>query len=166
MIRISILGLVVAALASPVYGETQTSNTAISDSKPILDQDQKETWALLAGKWYGSQPTKNGGLRQHIVERSTDGKYKITFRSYDRDGTFKDKTEVGFWGASGPVYFSMYRGSVEGGKFRPANPANPYNYDAYRILTLTSETFEYESYDSGNRYVVKRVSSDFTFPKP
>jgi len=37
-------------------------------------------------------------------------------------------------------------------------------YDAYKIITLNSEVFEYESFSSGNRYTLIKVPDDFVFP--
>jgi hypothetical protein len=144
---------------------TDTSKEAITSVKPSLTLSQEKTWKLMIGKWYGSQPTKDGGKKREIMERAPNGTYKITFRVYGKDGKYKEQTEVGHWGVSGPVYFLIFRGWVKGDKFSPANPADPYNYDAYKIVRLTNEIFEYESYSSGNRYIIKRVPQEFEFPE-
>ncbi|WP_445364935.1 hypothetical protein ACJJJB_11410 [Microbulbifer sp. ANSA001] len=152
-------GLIVTGCAT-----TNTSSVAITSAKPSLTFSQEETWNLMLGKWYGSQPTKDGGKRQEIVERFPQGTYKITFRTYDKDGKIKEQTEAGQWGVSGPVYFTIFRGWVEDNHLSPSNPADPFNYDAYRIIKLDNEMLEYESYSSGNKYVIKKVSNDFQFP--
>lgn len=143
---------------------TNTSTMAVTSEKPSLTLSQEETWNLMIGKWYGSQPTKDGGKKQEIMERSPQGAYKITFRVYDKDGKHKEQAEAGYWGVSGPVYFTIFRGWVQGNQISPSNPADPYNYDAYRIIKLNNEVFEYENYSSGNKYVIKKVPNDFQFP--
>ena len=120
---------------------------------------------MMVGKWYGNQPTKDGGLRQQLIQRAPDGTYGITFRVTNQDGEIIEQTEVGQWGVSGPVYFSIFRGWLDGDEFIPADSADPYNYDAYRILTLTSDFFEYEHVTTGNRFTLERVSNDFDFPE-
>ncbi|MGH2509789.1 MAG: hypothetical protein ACRDHZ_20615 [Ktedonobacteraceae bacterium] len=143
---------------------TRTSDVAINSEKPSLTLSQDETWNLLIGKWYGSQPTKDGGVKKEIMERSPQGTYQVTFRVYDKEGKYKEQTETGYWGVSGPVYFTIFRGWVEGDHLSPSNPSNPYNYDAYKIIKLNSEVFEYESYNSRDKYATKKVHQDFEFP--
>lgn len=163
MRTLSIISILIM-LAMMGCATTHTSTEEITSVKPSLPSSQEEAWNLLIGKWYGSQPTKDGGEKKEIVERSPQGTYQITFRIYGKDGQYKEQTEAGQWGVSGPVYFTIFRGWVKGNRFSPSNPADPYNYDAYRIIKLNNEEFGYENYSSGNRYIVKRVSDDFVFP--
>lgn len=142
---------------------TNTSNIAIDYEKTGLTYNQEKTWEIMIGKWYGSQPVKDGGTRQWIAERSDDGTYKITFRRYGKNGEIEEQTEVGYWGVSGPIYFSIFKGWVKDGYLEPSNPRDPYNYDAYRIISLTDSVMEYESASSGNRYTLKKVATDFWF---
>ncbi len=53
---------------------------------------------------------------------------------------------------------------LDDGKLSPADSDDPYNYDAYKIVTLTSEEFEYEGYSSGSKFLIKTVANDFEFP--
>ena len=158
-IVVVLVGLIVTGCAT-----TETSKVAVTSEKPSLTLSQEETWNLMIGKWFGSQPTKDGGKKQEIMERSPQGTYQITFRVYDKNGKMKEQSESGYWGVSGPVYFTIFRGWVEGNQLFPSNPADPYNYDAYRIIKLNNETFEYENYSSGDKYVIRRVPNDFKFP--
>ena len=145
--------------------EDFTSEKAVTDPKPDLKLKEAETWGLMIGKWYGSQPTKEGGARSHIVERFPNGTYRITFRLYDPQGGYREQREVGHWGVSGPIYFTILRGWLEGDKMAPADPGDPYYQDAYKIITLNDEVFEYEHAASGNRFSIRRVPQDFEFPK-
>ncbi|NAW87989.1 hypothetical protein, partial [Photobacterium halotolerans] len=116
----------------------------------------------MLGKWYGDLPTKEGGRKQWTIERSTDGTYRIDFLITKNDGMTQQSSEAGHWGVAGDIYFSMYRGAIDNGQFYPSNPSDPYNYDAYNIIRLTKESFEYQNIDSGNKYTVKKVSMNFT----
>ncbi len=162
--RLNIVTSLFIGLALTGCATTNTSTVAVTSQKPSLTLSQEETWNLMTGKWYGSQPTKDGGKKQEIMERSPQGTYKITFRVFDKDGKYKEQAEAGHWGVSGPVYFTIFRGWIEGDQLSPSNPADPYNYDAYKIIELNTDVFEYENYSSGNRYVIKRVPNDFQFP--
>lgn len=139
-------------------------NTEVTDSKPTLSASEEERWTLMVGKWYGSQPTKGGGLKQHIAERYPDGSYKITFKITDARGNSKKSSEVGNWGISGPIYFTIFRGWLNQERIKPSDPSSPYNYDAYNIINLTSEVFEYNHVTTGNRYKIQKVESNFVFP--
>jgi len=54
-----------------------TSQQVISSLKPAILRDQQDNWVLLTGKWYGSQPTRDSGIRKELMERSSDGKYIV-----------------------------------------------------------------------------------------
>jgi len=144
---------------------TNTSNGIITNIKTDLSTTEEQKWEFLSGKWFGSQPIKDGGVRQEIMERSPQGTYKITFRVYDKEGKHQEQTEAGHWGVSGPVYFTSFRGWVKGKEFNPANPSDPYNYDAYRIIKLNNEVFKYEHFTQKGTYIIKKVSNDFVFPE-
>lgn len=137
----------------------------IDEGKPPLSLSQQAKWAQLVGRWFGSEITKNGGKVMWIAERNNDGKYKIHFRIIEASGNQINKIEVGEWGVSGPVYFTIYKADLDGDKVVPVDPTDPYNRDAYKILRLTNDIFEYESFDSNNKYSVRKVSTDFTFPE-
>jgi hypothetical protein len=141
-----------------------TSREAVVAAKPRLGQSEEAAWNAMVGRWYGSQPTADGGVYRWIMDRSPRGTYEMTGRVYDGAGHYEERVEVGQWGISGPVYFSIYRGWIEGRILRYSDPTDPYNYDAYRIIRLTGEVFEYEAYDTKSRYVVRKVPPDFKLP--
>src|SRR3546814_1723567 len=72
--------------------------------------------------------------------------FRITFRFYDADGSYREQVEVGEWGISGPVYFLSTKGWVDDGTFLKADTRNGELYDAYKILKLNAGIFEYEHY--------------------
>ncbi len=143
------------SLKSPDY--------SVTSSKPAVSSSQEGTWKLMIGKWYGKQPTKDGGTKEEIIEKLPNGTYKIQFRVTQPDGTKTERTEVGYWGVSGNIYFSIFKGWLSGSEIISANPTDPYNYDAYHIIELTTEKFEYQHVSTGNRYVNQRVGNDFKF---
>src|SRR5690606_40558773 len=50
-----------------------------------------------------------------------DGTYQLTVRDYSLDGSYLQQVEVGQWGISGPVYFTIMKGWQDGPRFKPAN---------------------------------------------
>jgi len=137
----------------------------IDEGKPYLTQSQEAKWTQLTGRWFGSELTKTGGKVMWIAERRNDGTYRIQFRIIDISGKKQEKIEMGEWGVSGDIYFTTYKADLVGDKVVPVDPTDPYNRDAYRILKLTNETFEYISVDSSNKWTVRKVPADFKFPE-
>lgn len=126
---------------------------------------QAEQRLLLAGSWFSEAPLKDGGTRLQLTKRNLDGTFVTTFRLIAEDGSFKQQTEVGLWGVSGPVYFTITRGWKEARKIHKADPTDASLNDAYQILELNEQRFRYRSWQSGSEYRLERVSEDFTFPK-
>lgn len=139
-----------------------TSATNIENSKPRLKYTQKEKWNLMVGKWFGFQPTKDGGQRKWLAERNPNGTYVITFRSYEKDGSYRESVEVGEWGISGSIYFTIFKARVIGAELYPVDPTDPYNRDAYNIVSLNKKRFEYISSDNGQHYVTEKVGQEFS----
>jgi len=141
-----------------------TSNQQVSSVKPRLSIDQRQRWDLMVGRWYGSQPTKQGGTRQQLMERYSDGTYKIILKHISLGGKERFNSEVGQWGVVGPVYFSIFRGWVEEWGVKPSDTSDPYNYDGYEIIELDTKVFKYKSYSSGVIYTLRKVGKEFIFP--
>ena len=157
----SILFFAVLSLSVGTCSSVMGSSTVIPKAKPSLTLSQKKTWQLLQGKWYGRQPTDDNGTIEWLAERYSDGTYKIDFRQISKDGTKNDSTEVGQWGASGNIYFSIFRGRVVNKKILPVDPSSPYNYDAYEILQLSDKVFKYKAASSNHYFVAKRKPKSF-----
>ncbi len=132
--------------------------------KPDITLSAAQQRNALLGKWVGEKKSDKGELQKWLVERYVDGTYKIVFRIYKNETNYKQQTEVGQWGVSGPIYFSILRGWIKEGNYIPANPEDPYHYDAYRIISLKENSFEYETIEPNIRFKVNKVPSDFNFP--
>lgn len=133
-----------------------------SVKQPDVSQEQQR--ALLIGTWFGDAKTKDGGRRLQITERAPDGTYKVMFRIMEPSGRIWEQSEVGFWGASGGIYFTITRGWLDGQDFSAANPTDASLNDAYQILELTNARFRYRALPSGNTYSLSRVADSFEFP--
>lgn len=157
--------LALAFALFPLGGLAQTSEEKVTPVKPPASEAEVEAWKLMVGTWYGTSSTHNGGLVQRLAEKYPDGTYKVRFRIHAPGGEIFERTEVGHWGISGDIYFAIYRGRIEGEELVRSDPSDPYNYDAYKILSLTENRFEYEHVSNGNRYAVERVGPDFEFPE-
>src|SRR3546814_4829887 len=68
---------------------------------------------IFVGRWYGEEPEPGGITRRWVVDAFPDGVFRITFRFYDADGSYREQVEVGEWGIYGPVYFLSNKGRSE-----------------------------------------------------
>ena len=154
------LSLLYVTACSTIY----TSKESVYYEKPDLSKDQVQNWALMVGAWYASQPSIDGGTRQIVSERFSDGTYKYRFKFTDSSGKVKESTEVGQWGVAGDIYFSIYRGKLTENGVKYSDPSDPYNYDAYQIIELSKSQFVYKSITNGSVFTAVRVESDFVIP--
>ena len=134
------------------------SSDEISEIKPELTMDKEKQRAFFIGEWESFQPTKEGGKRHTLMTRLPDSRYVVEFKVYNSESklTIQQK-EFGFWGVSGGIYFTMYRGSVENDEFFPVDPNNAYYYDAYMISEITKDKLIYNSLSSENTFTYTRV---------
>lgn len=140
-------------VGNPTIAATNDSMTA-----------QQERRDLLIGMWFGETPPTAGGHIQWIIDRARDGTYQIKFRIYGADGRFRTHMETGIWGVSGPVYFSATQGWRQGNQVVGTDTAKARFYDAYEILALKKNLFEYRHYVTGTSYKVRKVGRNFKFP--
>lgn len=143
--------------------ETLTSNNVVTPIKQGNPEKEIAKWNQLIGSWYGSQLTSDGTTRKWVMKHQSNGKYLVHFKFYKGSTLLKEQKEYGEWGVSGDIIFSTLKGWVDGEKLLPAEPVNPYCYNAYKIIKLTENSIEYKHVDSGNSYIVNRVSDTLSF---
>lgn len=145
-----------AAVGGPAVSDGQIDETLAMAKSPR---------EIFVGRWYGETPVAGGVTKRWVVDAFPDGVFRITFRFYDKDGSYREQVEVGEWGISGPVYFLSTKGWVDDGMFLKADTRNGELYDAYKILKLDAGVFEYEHYVNGSRYQVRKVDTGFALPE-
>lgn len=154
--------LLVSAMLSSCAGLLD-KEPAITASKAETTESEQDRRDAMVGNWIGEAPLKEGGSRKWLVQRSNDGTYAVTFVVMATGEEAEVSQEVGFWGISGPIYFSITKGwLLADGSVKRTDPSNAYFYDAYKIVELTPQRFEYESFSTGNRFIVEKVAQDYT----
>lgn len=153
----------ILALSTTPSTQTSAPNIGVSGINTHTGPAREDQWNALVGTWFGSSESADG-KHMWISEKKYDGTYKTRFRTIYPSGKTRDKVEVGKWGVSGNVYFTIYEADIIEGRAIPADITDPRNRDAYRILKLTDDVFEYEHLDSGVRYTAKKVPADLVFP--
>lgn len=97
--KYALIFVVLSVLLSGGCTTTRLANETVDFEKPGLSKSQEETWALMLGKWYGDQPTKDGGRKQWVVERLADGKYAFNLTGWPatviRAGTDANNLPIG-----------------------------------------------------------------------
>ena len=137
---------------------------------PVTHSKENETAQTIAqrqalvGTWRGEAPVKSGGSRSWVVQRYVDGTYQVDFTLIDAAGTKSSHSEFGVWGTSAGIYFTATRGYVESSGIVPADTTDPTLYDAYKIIDLTQDAFEYQNLSTGNRFIVKRTHGAVSAP--
>jgi hypothetical protein len=118
----------------------------------------------MIGKWFGISALDEGRLRRYITEHHADGTFKIHFRTYKSDKTYEDQIEIGLWGVSGNIHFTITRGWLVNGEVVPADPTDASLYDAYEIIRLTEDELEYKAVYAEAVFRVRRVPDSFELP--
>lgn len=160
MIRVAHIPLILSCLVVASCASTSPV-THSKEGETVQTITQRE---MLIGIWRGEAPVKSGGSRFWVVQRHPDGTYQIDFTLINASGAKSSHSEIGIWGTSAGIYFTATRGYVEGSGIDPADTTDPTLYDAYRIIDLTYDKFEYQNLSTGNRFVVKRVMPSASAP--
>ena len=160
-VLMALLLLMWSQQARAAVGDAEIANGQIDESLAMAKSPRE----IFVGRWYGETAKTDGSAKRWIVDAFPDGVFRITFRFYEEDGSYREQVEVGEWGISGPVYFLSTKGWVDDGMFLKADTRNGELYDAYKILKLDAAVFEYEHYVNGNRYQVRKVDTGFALPE-
>lgn len=126
--------------------------------KPELSPFLEDRSQMFIGKWQGQSPTQDGGTRVWIEDFLPDGSHKIEFSIFNESGDKIDyQIEEGFWGVSGPVFFTITRKIQYPTRILQITEANSYYHDAYKIDQHTENTINYTSLETGNTYQIQRI---------
>ena len=139
---------------------SQTEAFPVYKPRPSLAEARRHD--MLVGKWAGVSPVGSGGQRQVLVERSTDGTFKATFRTPLDSGHSVVEQQIGQWGISGPVYFTITTGWGDSDHLEITDLERTQHYNAYRIVDLSADVFEFKSFTSDAHYILRRVPEGLT----
>lgn len=140
---------------------------AMSDSRSAASRFSMSTEATrqaLLGKWYAKQLDNNGGEKVWLTERRLDGTYRADIHSRNVNGEPLRQSAVGYWGVSEGVYFEIFRGWLEEGKIKVADPSESAHYEAFKILSLNPKIFQYRRFSGRPLFTMQKMPADFTLP--
>ena len=119
---------------------------------------------LLIGTWLGDSTEADGTRRYELAIRRADGSYQVSFRATRSGRTVQEQTEVGLWGVSGDIYFTITQGYLLNGSVQRTPPQDASFYDAYRITRLTADEFEYVHVLQGEKSRDRKVAEGTRLP--
>lgn len=116
---------------------------------------------LLIGKWHRHDIDELGNQVSEYAEISADGCFEFTFIYQNSDGeTINQSIELGDWGLVGDIHFTMTKSEFIEEQHYAVDLNDADNYNAYRVLELTSQTFKYQHVVSQEIFVSRRLTSD------
>ena len=169
VLGITLLVATCAAIASNALLSERSSeqpkqcaaDAVVPAQKPLPSSALIERHAAMIGNWVGESLLDSGEWRRFLVQRSPDGTFVVTFKTR-RGEQVSVEQEMGLWGISGPIYFTITSGWIDGDLVQWADPRQPHLYDAYKIINFEGDYFEYESLAVDARFVLRRAAEDFS----
>lgn len=166
LISATLVVITCTVLVSNALVERRSQEPVFPAYKPKPSGEVMRRHRMMIGNWAGESPIEDAGQRRVLLQRYADGTFEVTFETYREGAPALIEKQVGQWGLSGPVYFTITTGWVDGDRIEPAKPGEPYFYDAYRVISLEEDLFEYESFSDGRRYVMHRAADGLTANEP
>lgn len=116
---------------------------------------------ILLGHWHGEYEL-NGDRHQWLIERKSDGTYRLMFQRCRDQQLIWSHTEIGNWRIQQNYYTKIARLIIdEAGLHRPDTPRHVY-LNAYEVLDLDEEEFSYRHSLNKANFHSYRVSADFS----
>lgn len=160
LVSASLIAFTCTVILSNALIGSRSDEQALTDYRPVSTLAESQRHGRLIGNWVGEWPVEPGAQRRVLVQRFADGTFKMTLETW-RDDHVTVEQQVGQWGIAGPVYFTITTGVLKGDRVEPTDPEQSRFYNAYRIVELGRDVFEYESFAPPQRYRVQRVADEF-----
>ena len=139
-----------------LFGCTINKPSLIYKAVPKLSQEHKNNWKNIQGVWYGAHVTTEGLKRIEINTYEADGNSTGVQRYYSGSTLVKETIYHSQWGVVSNIFFDVVDEFISNGKSKKYDKTNPSRFFAYKIISITDDTWIYESLRSGNKYVMKR----------
>ncbi len=115
--------------------------------------------ALLFGRWYRNDIDTQGRQIVEYAELSADGSFEFTFVSTEQETNITEQIiELGDWGVVGNVHFTITKSEFVDQQLYVADLNNSDNYQAYNILQLNHQVFEYQHIETKEIFIMRKVT--------
>jgi len=115
--------------------------------------------ALLFGRWYRNDIDEQGQQVVEYAELSADGSFEFTFVSTEQETNITEQViELGDWGLVGNVHFTITKSELIDQQLYAADLNDSDNYQAYNILQLNHQVFEYQHIETKEIFMMRKVT--------
>ena len=110
------------------------------------------------GRWYRMAIDEQGQQKSEYAQLFPDGRFEFTFSTLNKySEVCQQEIQLGDWGIVGDIHFTITKSELIDQALYDADLSNADNYDAYRILTLDSQIFEYQHIFTNEVFIMRRV---------
>lgn len=115
--------------------------------------------ALLFGCWYRKDIDEQGQQVVEYAELSADGSFEFTFVSTEQETNVTEQViELGDWGLVGNVHFTITKTELIDQQLYAADLNDSNNYQAYNVLQLNHQFFEYQHIETKEVFMMRKVT--------
>jgi hypothetical protein len=115
--------------------------------------------ALLFGRWYRNEIDEQGQQVVEYAELSADGSFEFTFVSTEQETNITEQViELGDWGLVGNVHFTITKNELIDQQLYAADLNDSNNYQAYNVLKLNHQAFEYQHIETKEIFIMRKVT--------
>jgi hypothetical protein len=115
--------------------------------------------ALLFGRWYRNDIDEQGLQIVEYAELSADGSFEFTFVSTEQETNVTEQViELGDWGLVGNVHFTITKSEFIDQQLYAADLNDSNNYQAYNVLQLNHQVFEYQHVETKEIFIMRKVT--------
>jgi hypothetical protein len=115
--------------------------------------------ALLFGRWYRKDIDEQGQQVVEYAELSADGSFEFTFVSTEQETNVTEQIiELGDWGLVGNVHFTITKTELIDQQLYAADLNDSNNYQAYNVLQLNHQVFEYQHIETKEVFIMRKVT--------
>lgn len=115
--------------------------------------------ALLFGRWYRNDIDEQGQQVVEYAELSADGSFEFTFVSTEQETNITEQViELGDWGLVGNVHFTITKSELIDQQLYAADLNDSDNYQAYNVLQLNHQVFEYQHIETKEIFMMRKVT--------
>jgi len=117
--------------------------------------------ALLFGRWYRNDIDAQGREIVEYAELSADGSFEFTFVSTEQETNVAEEIiEPGDWGLVGNVHFTITKSELIDQQLYAADLNDSDNYQAYNVLRLNHNTFEYQHIETKEIFIMRKITDN------
>jgi hypothetical protein len=93
------------------------------------------------------------------AQLSADGSFEFTFMSTDQEkGVTEEIIELGDWGLVGNIHFTITKSELIAQQLYAADLNDSNNYQAYKVLQLNHQVFEYQHIETKEIFMMRKVT--------